>query len=140
MSKILLVSNNYELCKCIKSYEFIDGSAIDALIAVRDYVHQGGVILTHPLCGNLRPYQQPFRSVLLEIKNNILDLESLSLIEHAIEIYNSVKNINIKELSREHYADFSFIDAELMRESLNQFNLINNKSSWPRPAELLNLN
>ena len=149
-NECLLVTNNYELCKALKSnarlggksYEFIDGSALDVLIAVRDYVHRGYALLTHPLCGNLRPYQQPFRSVLIKFSNSKLDLDSLSLIEHAIEIYNSnFRNIiDVKALGPELYADYAFIDAELMRESLEQYNLINkNNAAWPKPAELLDL-
>ena len=141
-NECLLVTNNYELCKCVTHCEFIDGSALDVLIAVRDYVHRGYALLTHPLCGNLRPHQQPFRSVIIKFNYlSKLDLDSLSLIEHAIEIYNFNNIIDVKGLSPELYADCAFIDAELMRESLEQYNLISkNNAAWPEPAQLLDLN
>lgn len=39
---------------------------MQVLLAARDLIHAGWRILHHPLYGNYRPYQQPYRSVLLE--------------------------------------------------------------------------
>ncbi|MDR1742148.1 MAG: GrdX family protein, partial [Synergistaceae bacterium] len=79
--EVLLFTNNPRLRNCSAARtaalaggatvrptgtRFIDGSPLDVLIAVRDAAHRGAVLLTHPLCGNLRPYQQPFRSVLVK--------------------------------------------------------------------------
>ena len=136
MKNFILVSNNKDLCNHVKSSKFIEGSALDVLIHVRSLVHLGSELLTHPLCGNLRPGQQPFRSVIIEQKNGLVDLESLSLIEEAVHVYESCKLININELDELKRVDYAYIDYELMRESLEQYRLINNKSSL-EPAPLL---
>lgn len=43
----------------------LDGGARDVLITARDRVHQGWRLANHPLYGNFRPHQQPYRSLLL---------------------------------------------------------------------------
>ena len=62
----VLVTNNEELSRIVRNGRFVEGSSLDVLVSVRSSVHLGGRLLTHPLCGNLRPYQQPFRSVLIQ--------------------------------------------------------------------------
>jgi hypothetical protein len=109
-------------------FVFIEGVSLDVLKSARDLVHLGAKLLTHPLYGNLRPYQQPYRTVLAakENKADCCDFESLSFIERAIEIYQScfdrlVKPGDLPDFLR---ADYAFIDFELMKESLSRFRLI----------------
>ena len=119
-----LITNNSNLLNKVKAGELINGSSLDVLINVRSLVHFGSKILTHPLCGNLRPNHQPFRSVIIDEKNGLVDLESLSLIEEAVHVYQSCKLIypnEIEELTRK---DYAYIDFELMRESLIHYSLL----------------
>ena len=136
MENFTLISNNNSLCDKVISHEYINGSALDVLIHVRSLIHLGSILLTHPLCGNLRPNHQPFRSVIINRKNGLVDLESLTLIENAVHVYESCKLINIHELDELKRVDYAFIDYELMRESLEQYNLISRESSL-KPAPLL---
>ena len=119
-----LITNNAELYHEVKTAELIDGSSLDVLIRVRSLVHLGSIILTHPLCGNLRPYHQPFRSVIIDEKRGPVDLESLSLIEDTVHIYQSCKLIMPHETDELTRKDYAYIDSELMRESLLQYKLI----------------
>ena len=57
----VLITNNEELSRIVRNERFIKESSLDVLISVRNSVHLGGRLLTHPFCDNLRPYQQPFR-------------------------------------------------------------------------------
>lgn len=107
---------------------FIGGTSLDVLKRARDSVHLGAKLLTHPLYGNLRPHQQPYRTILAakgnEVKN--CDIESLSLIERAVEIYQScidrlIEPEDMSELLRD---DYAFVDFELMRESFSRYRLI----------------
>ena len=43
-----------------------EGSAQLVLLAARDLIHAGWRLLHHPLYGNYRPHQQPYRSILLQ--------------------------------------------------------------------------
>ncbi|MCR4817347.1 MAG: GrdX family protein [Fretibacterium sp.] len=141
MMKTILITNNEELCCCVQRGRFIDGSSLDVLIAVRDLVHRGGVLLTHPLCGNLRPYQQPFRSILIEEHpGGLVDLDSLSLIEEAVSVYNACRDRLIfpDSLQEETRADYAYIDGELMRESLEQYGQLRREAVL-HPASLKKL-
>lgn len=125
----ILITNNKALCQAVRQGRYIDGSSLDALVAVRDVVHKGGVLLTHPLCGNLRPYQQPFRSVLIEEHPGAsVDLSSLDMIENAITVYrdcrDSKKLLLPTELDEGRLLDYAYIDSEIMRESLERYKQI----------------
>ena len=65
---------------------FIEGNYGQVLIQVRDKVHLGWHILTHPLYGSLKPNETPFRSVAIE-EGTELDLESVDIIEYALLTY-----------------------------------------------------
>ncbi len=135
-----LITNNKDLLKHVSSVEFIEGSALDVLVCVRNLVHSGSKILTHPLCGNLRPNHQPFRSIIIDKTTGPVDLESLTLIEDAIHIYEACKLITPQELDEAKRADYAYIDSQLMRVSLEQFRLIINRNSDLTPAPLLLIN
>lgn len=110
--------------------EAVDGSSYDVLTRVRDYVHRGAIILTHPLCGNMRPTQQPFRSVIMQIfpEPHPVDEPSLTLIENALGVYRSC----LERLARPDAlpdpiaSDYAFVDFELMRASLESLGLLYN--------------
>ena len=125
---LTLITNNSDLFSNIKNAELIDGSSLDVLIRVRSLVHLGSKIITHPLCGNLRPNHQPFRSVLIDSLKGPAEMESLSIIEEAVHVYESCKLITPNELDEDTRADYAYIDSELMRESLEQYGLISHQS------------
>ena len=127
-SQCLLVSNNTSFSGLVSEMEAVDGSSYDVLTRVRDYVHRGAIILTHPLCGNMRPTQQPFRSVIMQIfpEPHPVDEPSLTLIENALGIYRSC----LERLARADAlpdpiaSDYAFVDFELMRASLESLGLL----------------
>ena len=119
-----LITNNSDLFHSVSAGELIEGSSLDVLIYVRTLVHMGSKILTHPLCGNLRPNHQPFRSIIVDDEHGPVDLESLSLIEDAVRVYQSCKLILPHEIDQLTRKDYAYIDSELMRESLLQYKLI----------------
>ncbi len=129
-----LITNNARLCENVISSEYIDGSPLDVLIRVRGLVHSGSIVLTHPLCGNLRPSHQPYRSVIVDVKPGYVDLDSLSAIESAVNVYQSAKIIAPKDLDALTRADYAYIDAELMRESLGRYGLISNERLCDAPS------
>ena len=129
-----LITNNARLCENVISSEYIDGSPLDVLIHVRGLVHSGSIILTHPLCGNLRPNHQPFRSVIVDEKSGYVDLDSLSAIESALNVYQSAKLIFPEDLDDKTRTDYAYIDAELMRESLGRYGLIRDERLCNAPS------
>ena len=132
-----LITNNPAFYHGIKNSELIEGSSLDVLIHVRSLVHLGSLVLTHPLCGNLRPNHQPFRSVIVDEKNGLADLDSLSLIEEAVRVYQSCRLILPDELDESTRNDYAYIDSELMRESLEQYGLMKNTDVKAAPLLLM---
>ena len=58
---------------------------MDVLRGVRDLVHSGSKILTHPLDGSIKPNETPYESVLLDkTPDEGFDMKSLDLIEYAL--------------------------------------------------------
>lgn len=56
------------------------------LIQVRDRIHQGWKLLSHPLAGSVKPNQTPFRSILMEEGSSVTHAESVILIEDCIGV------------------------------------------------------
>ena len=123
---VVLLTNNPSLCGAVSVGRFVEGPSLSVLTAARDAVHFGASLLTHPLCGNLRPHQQPFRSVLIEEHPGALvDLESLSLIDSAVAIYRNCGRLALPEdVDAAVRKDYAFVDFELMRESLEQYGVL----------------
>ena len=93
----------------------------NVLIKSRDLIHQGGVLITHPLAGGFKPGENPYRSIILQ-EGSGLDHYSLKIIETAIEKYEQFVGpqavSRIRNLGDQERADYSRIDYELVREYL----------------------
>ena len=67
----IIVTNNE---KCRDKYQntkmkidFLEnGSYMDVLIKVRDYIHKGYRLETHPMAGSLKPNQIPYKTVIVQ--------------------------------------------------------------------------
>lgn len=127
---LVLFSNNLcmvDVCQCNGSSAIIMESSLQVLLAARDKIHNGWRLLHHPLYGNYRPYQQPYRSLLLEKKDvanasahTPADVTSLHFIEEALLIYSSTKVLLPDEAPEVLRADCAQIDFELMRTVFEQ--------------------
>ena len=98
----------------------------DLIIAARDLIHQGWQLLNHPLYGNFRPHQQPFRTILLrkDEKKPGFDEYGLGLIEDAEQVYDADPNpLTPAQTPERMIRDCSEIDFELMRETLQKYGL-----------------
>ena len=111
------------------------------LLAARDLIHAGWRLLHHPLYGNYRPYQQPYRSALLalgrkntgdargmdaagdSIQRTSTDPESLHFIEEALEVFRSSRILTPDMAPQSFLKDCAVLDFELMRLPLQQAGL-----------------
>ncbi|MCL2406336.1 MAG: GrdX family protein [Defluviitaleaceae bacterium] len=95
---------------------FIDGSLLDVLTAVRDYVHRGYTLQTHPLSGSVKPGETPYKTVVLESGESVC-FKSLNIIEESILTARKLtadRNYTDKMLK-----DFQLIDHTLIFERKN---------------------
>jgi hypothetical protein len=95
------------------------------LVAARDLIHKGHILLTHPLYGNFLPNQQPYRTLILSEPRPEapVDQTSLNLIEEAVSVFRNYAGRwalpGQKKESIER--DYALIDADLMQESLRHY-------------------
>lgn len=126
LARPLLVTNNPALFASQRNgldVSPVFGTAHEVMCLARDRVHLGWRLLNHPLYGNYRPYQQPFRSLLVapgQRQKPDVDPESLHLLEQAFAVYDSCADrwATPDNVPPEMLADCSVIDMELMRETL----------------------
>ena len=101
------------------------------LLAARELIHCGWKLLGHPLYGNFRPHQQPYRTLLLQCNPEafttgcgyeriIPDELSLRLIEEAITVYRNAAVFIPEQAPPVFRDDCALLDFELMRLPLDQ--------------------
>lgn len=89
----------------------------DILKEVRDRVHEGYTLLTHPLSGSVKPNETPYKSVMMGAKKGNVDPEALRIIEFAI---SSCEKFQVKydKYHEDVYEDFQVIDWTLLESAL----------------------
>lgn len=110
------VWNTYGMKYCVLYKEC---SFDEVLFEVRDKIHKGHRLLTHPLSGSVKPNETPYKSVMVSADRGGLDEESVELIEDAITVATSNKFDKYRErqkiLNDRILADFQMIDFFLIK-------------------------
>ncbi len=142
----VLVSNNRmmgTLSLQDTAFKLFDSSALKVLEESRNLVHTGYKLVNHPLYGNFRPYQQPYRTIILQktdkkihaqhtglslepsmiepsfaCSGEFIDMSSLHLIEEALLIFQNTKILTLAETPKSMLLDCAMLDFELLRFSL----------------------
>lgn len=122
MSTVLLTNNPLVDEKLKLKIRIIYESNMDylgILKAARNRIHQGAILLTHPLSGSVKPSETPYKSVLLEEGSKALDTSSLQMIEDALRrSQQMIGETGIQKWSDSILADFQLIDYDLIRNGL----------------------
>ncbi|MDD2426547.1 MAG: GrdX family protein [Eubacteriales bacterium] len=118
----IVVTNNplvkEQLDETVGVCYFSEDSHRDLLERVRDFVHKGYRILTHPLAGSVKPWETPYRSVMITAKREEkTDLFSLEMIEQAIFALEKSKARPVT-LNEKVLADFQIVDFSLIQSAL----------------------
>lgn len=101
----------------------IDGEYIDVLFSVRDKIHGGYKVLTHPLMGSIKPNETPYRSIIVQ-KSDSLDIQSLQIIESSIETCRKfLKDKQAPKWSEKVLEDFRFVDKKLFESAMESIML-----------------
>lgn len=101
--------------------EYLDKSFLDVLYHVRDGIHQGDLLLTHPLSGSVKPNETPYKSIVVEKKSGNVDMDSLLIIEDAIVMArNLLKTPKIFMEDDQRMEDCKLIDLTLLSSALNK--------------------
>ena len=116
----LLISNNPKVAQTLAAFpqEGCD-SYQQVLSRVRDHIHSGARLLTHPLAGSVKPGESPYRSVAVSKEQGKLDMRSLEVIESAIERFNIMTARREARLyPQQTLEDFQLIDFNLLLTGL----------------------
>lgn len=99
---------------------------IEVMKTVRNYVHKGYKLLTHPLSGSVKPVETPFKSVAISVDPTTLDMQSLTIIEDAIMMAEKFKRTEnrLENIPESILDDFRLIDFGLIRSGLEGINNI----------------
>ncbi len=84
---------------------------------VRDEVHLGAKLISHPLAGSVKPNENPYKSVMLSTRRGPHDADSLRLIEDAVAVLRKLPVKN-RDYSARVLDDFIAIDSDLLASGM----------------------
>ena len=64
--------------------DFVDTDLLGVLIYIRDHIHKGHRLLTHPLSGSVKPNENIYKTVLITGTPEKPDIQSITMIEECI--------------------------------------------------------
>ncbi len=125
MKKDIIVTNNpYVYDKYKDEYEIIykeEYTYMDVLETVREKVHAGYQLKSHPLSGSVKPNETPYKTILISHEPSTLDESGLNIIEESIltvkKFYNNQKTPVWLESVLD---DFRVIDLSLIQNVLDK--------------------
>lgn len=123
-----IITNNPSVKKDYDEVDFVEGSFEEVLLTVRNLVHSGYDLISHPLGASLRMFFSPYRSII--VGDEILETNEMhiQIIENSIENYK--KHMKERKPDTANKDDYALIDAELLKSSMEEYkslNMLNNK-------------
>ncbi|MGN1376871.1 MAG: GrdX family protein [Dorea sp.] len=118
-SYMILTNNPLVLEKLKDTHNVIykDISYEELLKEVRDRIHEGHLLLSHPLSGSVKPNETPYKSVMISERKGEMDQRSLSLIENALQACRKFEDKSGRYEAKV-YEDFQLIDWTLLESGL----------------------
>jgi len=100
--------------------QLIEKDLLEIMRFVRDKIHLGHKLLSHPLAGSVKPNETPFKSILIsQKKDESLDYQSLKIIEDSIQMSESlIKSKNMRKWPSRIIEDFALIDLDLITSAI----------------------
>ncbi len=118
----IIVSNNPLVEENYDNMYFVEGTSRDILIKVRDLLHQGYELISHPLPASIKMFSSPFRSVVVNEERKVaLDTLQLEVIENSImKLERHIKLNGLDKNFRDDYQKLDFLHlASALEESGN---------------------
>lgn len=130
--KQLIISNNPKVKSEVETLKFEgvlefseERSYMEVLYKVRDLIHLGHTLMTHPLSGSIKPSETPYKSIVLSDKPGKFDMLSMDVIGDSIAMAEHMIESSRKRVYNDRIrADFQLVDYTLLKnslESINQF-------------------
>ncbi len=119
-----IITNNPNIKYNYNSINFVEGSFEDVLIKVRDLVHSGYELISHPLGASLRMFFSPYRSIIVSDETKAINTMHIETIENSIENYR--KHMMERNPDVVNGEDYALIDGELLQSSREEYKRLNN--------------
>lgn len=118
-AKVMVVSNNPSALLA-DGDRFIDGDLLQVMRTARDLVHQGHLLISHPLAGSVKPNETPFKSIVLSrASKGRVDFDSLSVMEGSMRTaVRMLQERSLPTYSDHILQDFQLIDRQLLDNAL----------------------
>lgn len=113
-----IITNNPNVKSSNENVFFIEGSFEDVLVKVRDLIHSGYQLISHPLGASLRMMFSPYRSIIVGNKTVKLNDQYVEVIENSIQNYK--KHMCVRNPDIENSKDYALIDNELLKSALEE--------------------
>lgn len=105
--------------------DYVDLDLLGFFKELRDRIHAGEILLSHPLSSSIKPGETPYKSVLLDRpkseSNTETDQDSLEMVETAIQATEKFLTFYAKRLpvySERVHRDFQLIDLSVINSAL----------------------
>ena len=118
--KYIIITNNplvFDKLKETHNVEYKEISYEEILKEVRDRIHEGHLLLTHPLSGSVKPNETPYKSIMITEGKGENDERSLTLIENAIQACQKFE-FKSDKYKASVYDDFQLIDWTLLESGM----------------------
>ncbi|MFZ5354720.1 MAG: GrdX family protein [Bacillota bacterium] len=120
--KYIVITNNKSVLEKYNeniSIEYVETTYLGILLRVRDKVHAGYELVTHPLMGSVKPNETPYRSIIIKAGTQV-DRQSIEIIESSIiSCERFLKDKPLPEWNEKVLEDFRFVDIRLFESALS---------------------
>lgn len=124
LNRSIIITNNplvNEKYNNICSVEFYEVDYLGILKNVRDYIHRGHILLTHPLSGSVKPNETPYKTIIVKKDRESLDFKSLKIIEDSIATTKKfLENEKTPCWNERILKDFQVIDLSLIENAIDK--------------------
>jgi len=127
VSNIVLITNNdvveknYSKEMCVEHFQ--NANFIETLELVRDKIHAGHKLLTHPLSGSVKPNDTPYKTVVISKAKGALDYSGLQIIEDSLESAKKfICGRSTPNWTDKVKADFKLIDYTIITTAIQSMN------------------
>lgn len=124
MSSIIVTNNLYVYEKYKDSKEIIykeDFSYLEILDFVRDKIHSGHKLLTHPLSGSIKPNETPYKTIMISKETGELDEDGVRILEEAVATVNKfISDKPTPDWVERVLDDFRVIDLSLIENVIDR--------------------
>lgn len=119
-----IITNNPNVKNSHNNVMFVEGSFEEVLIKVRDLIHSGYELITHPLAASLRMLFSPYRSIIIGSKQKNINDIYVETIENSIVSYR--KHMEVRKPDIKNSEDYALIDSELLASALEEHKRLHN--------------